>query len=191
MISSELHDLVSRTGSLHHNADDLAAVLMTALARYHAGPPTHEVVGRWSRLPLERKIDQFIDEVSYTDAHLFLEKLLNWEGVFEGKDFAPRWAAIAELASMVEEHQLKTNRDPKPTNHGTRTLGQGLGLDHFVHLADVRAFAERLGERSAEVRKVAQAAESKASKFVRSNRAMDRLNERRLQYPDLEDATDD
>ena len=107
---------------------------MTALARYHAGPPTHEVVGRWSRLPLERKIDQFIDEVSYTDAHLFLEKLLNWEGVFEGKDFAPRWAAIAELASMVEEHQLKTNCDPKP-NHGTRTLGQGLGLDHFVHLA--------------------------------------------------------
>ena len=60
------------------------------------------------------------------------------------------------------------------------------GLGHFVHLADIHAFAELLQERSSDVRGVAKAAEEKMNKFAKSKRAIDRLKERRFQYPDIE-----
>jgi hypothetical protein len=93
--------------------------------------------------------------------------------LFEGQEFKPRWEAIGELASMVESHEFSQ-------------LGLGLGLGHFVHLADIHAFAELLQERSSDVRGVAKAAEEKMNKFAKSKRAIDRLKERRFQYPDIE-----
>jgi hypothetical protein len=109
-------------------------------------------------------------KVTFTDSHVFLESLLNWKGLFEGKDLKPRWEAISELADMIECHEFP-----------------GLGLDHFAHLADIHAFAELLQERNSDVREVTKAAEEQMNKYAKSKRAIDKLAERRFQYPGLEE----